>query len=35
MTWDRHIGRRLKLRDLYILIAVAQEKSMGAGGLRN
>jgi DNA-binding transcriptional LysR family regulator len=29
MTWDRHIGRRLKLRDLYILIAVEREKSMG------
>ena len=29
MTWDRHIGRRLKLRDLYILIAVSHERSMG------
>jgi DNA-binding transcriptional LysR family regulator len=29
MSWDRHIGRRLKLRDLYILIAVVQAKSMG------
>jgi DNA-binding transcriptional LysR family regulator len=29
MSWDRHIGRRLKLRDLYILMAVVEAKGMG------
>jgi len=29
MTWDRHIGRRLKLRDLYILMTVVQARGMG------
>jgi DNA-binding transcriptional LysR family regulator len=29
MPWDRHIGRRLKLRDLYILMEVVNAKGMG------
>ena len=29
MLWDRHIGRRLKLRDLYILMAVVDARGMG------
>jgi molybdenum-dependent DNA-binding transcriptional regulator ModE len=29
MSWDRYLGRRVKLRDLYILMAVAKAGSMG------
>src|SRR5262245_12686377 len=29
MSWDRHLGRRVKLRDLYILMAVAKARGMG------
>jgi DNA-binding transcriptional LysR family regulator len=29
MQWERHIGRRLKLRDLYILMAVVDARGMG------
>ena len=29
MRWDQKIGRRLKLRDLHTLLAVAERKSMG------
>jgi DNA-binding transcriptional LysR family regulator len=29
MPWDERIGRRLKLRDLYVLKTVAQLGSMG------
>lgn len=29
MSWDRQIGRRLKLRDLYILMSVVDAKGMG------
>jgi DNA-binding transcriptional LysR family regulator len=29
MSWDRHLGRRVKLRDLYILMAVVKARGMG------
>ena len=29
MHWAEHVGRRLKLRDLHILLAVAKSGSMG------
>jgi DNA-binding transcriptional LysR family regulator len=29
MQWNNRIGRRLKLRDLHILLAVAKSGSMG------
>jgi DNA-binding transcriptional LysR family regulator len=32
MPWDERIGRRLKLRDLYVLKTVAQLGSMGKAG---
>jgi DNA-binding transcriptional LysR family regulator len=36
MRWDRQIGRRLKLRDLHILMAVAQTRGIGkAAGVLN
>ena len=34
MLWDRHIGRRLKLRDLYILMAVVDARGMGKAANR-
>ena len=33
LDWDSRIGRRVKLRDLHILFAVAQYGSMGKAGL--
>ena len=32
MQWDARIGRRIKLRDLHIFLAVVQAGSMGKGG---
>jgi DNA-binding transcriptional LysR family regulator len=29
MSWDRHVGRRIKLRDLYILMAVVEARGIG------
>jgi DNA-binding transcriptional LysR family regulator len=29
MSWDRYLGRRIKLRDLYILMSVVQTRGMG------
>jgi len=34
MQWDERIGRRLKLRDLHILLAVVQAGSMAKAGTR-
>src|SRR5438046_533168 len=34
MPWDERIGRRLKLRDLYVLKTVAQSGSMGRAASR-
>jgi DNA-binding transcriptional LysR family regulator len=34
MQWDDRIGRRLKLRDLHILLAVVQAGSMAKAGMR-
>jgi DNA-binding transcriptional LysR family regulator len=34
MSWDRHVGRRLKLRDLYILMAVVEARGMGKAANR-
>jgi DNA-binding transcriptional LysR family regulator len=34
MPWDERIGRRLKLRDLHLLLAVAQTGSMAKAGKR-
>src|ERR1700737_2573695 len=34
MQWDDRIGRRLKLRDLHILMAVVQAGSMAKAGVR-
>ena len=33
LDWDSRVGRRVKLRDLHILFAVAQYGSMGKAGL--
>ena len=33
LDWDSRIGRRVKLRDLHILFAVAQHRSMGKAGM--
>ena len=35
MQWADRIGRRLKLRDLHIFLAVVQHKSMVKAGSRN
>jgi DNA-binding transcriptional LysR family regulator len=34
VQWDQYVGRRLKLRDLYILIAVVQAKNMSTAATR-
>jgi DNA-binding transcriptional LysR family regulator len=34
MQWDQYIGRRLKLRDLYILMTVVEAGSMGKAAAR-
>src|SRR5262249_32384246 len=34
MRWDARIGRKIKLRDLHILLAVAQAGSMAKAGVR-
>jgi DNA-binding transcriptional LysR family regulator len=34
MHWDHRVGRRLKLRDLHILLAVAQAGSMAKAATR-
>jgi DNA-binding transcriptional LysR family regulator len=34
MRWEGHVGRRLKLRELYILLAVIQEKGVGKAAAR-
>ena len=34
MQWDQYVGRRLKLRDLYILMAVVQAKGMSTAAAR-
>jgi len=34
MQWDRHLGRRLKLRELYILLIAIQAKGIGRAAKR-
>jgi DNA-binding transcriptional LysR family regulator len=34
MEWDRHVGRRVKLRELYILLAAIQAKGIGKAATR-
>src|SRR5437763_4106736 len=34
MQWDRHLGRRLKLREVYILLIAIQAKGIGRAAKR-